>query len=184
MWRFRHGYNHATLSDGPAPFPSEFANQRLQLSKDSFGTTKNLFFERWPQWCDDQHVRGALERSVIFRNAIGHSQVQPFRNYLLYTPSREWEWRRINDYMHCGKCREPLKNCNCEQLNLASPRTLTLRCLDGDFIRGLYGDIRTVDSQRFLRTAKLMDVAYRGIGWPTGRGGYEQARFDPRQQER
>ena len=113
----RGEYSRAVLSEGPTPFPPEFANQRLQLSKGSFGATKNQFLERWPQWREDQHVRGALERTVIFRNAIGHSQVQPFRNYLPRLHDVHPDWSRVrtpskDHWMSFGSARSDLYRYN------------------------------------------------------------------------
>ncbi len=166
----RRRYN-AAVKNGS--FPEDFARRRLELSKFSFGDLKNCFLDIWPQWKEEKTIHEAIERTVIFRNGFGHANVQPFRLYLLYTPN-ENAWKSINKYMRCHKCRNYLKDCQCSQENFGEPRSLKFPCLDEKFRETLYGDIKTIDLECFVPTAKLLSVTYNGMAWET-KEGYEFA---------
>ena len=171
----RNGYNSAYRSG--SAFPKDFATSRLELSRKTFEEVKGIFLKKWPQWKNDGEVHSAIERMVIFRNAIGHAQVQPFRPYLLYTPHGQKALDRIYTYMHCAGCGQLLKNCGCKKKeDLASPRTMKLSFSDRKFVAGLYGDIRTVDGKCFFSTSKLLNVAYQGIAWPLPNGKFHLRR--------
>ena len=157
--------------------PPEFARRRLELGRLTFGTIKNQFLSTWPQWKSSTDIHDAIERVVIYRNGFGHAQVQPFRNYLLYTPSPT-ATKAIREFMKCSICLRRLKNCECERDDMAEPLSLVFRCLDTNFLLQLYGDIRTVDVKCFLPTAKDLDIAYRGVAWPE-REKYVLAQHDP-----
>ncbi len=154
---------------GSSMHPPEFARRRLEAGRLSFGRIKNEFLSAWPQWKDDREIRDAIERVVIYRNGFGHAQVQPFRQYLLYTPTAI-ALEAIREYMRCSICRSQLKNCKCNHEDVAEPLSLVFRCLDSKFLVQFYGDIRTVDVKCFLPTAKELNVAYQGVAWPRGNG--------------
>ena len=154
---------------GSASHPADFARKRLELGRLSFGQIKGRFLGKWPEWKDDQRIHDAVERIVIYRNGFSHAQVQPFREYLLYTPSRS-SIRAIREFMKCAQCYQRLKDCECAPVNMAEPLTLVFRCRDSRFISQLYGDIRTVDLDCFLPTAERLDIAYQGVAWPEEKG--------------
>lgn len=148
--------------------PPEFARKRLELGRLSFGTVKKRFLCEWPEWKESTDIHEAIERIVIYRNGFGHAQVQPFRNYLLYTPA-DSTCKSIREFTRCDRCSLRLKDCECERDDVAEPFTLVFRCLEERFLGELYGDIRRVDEKCFLSTAKKLNVAYRGVAWPIGR---------------
>ena len=153
-------------------WPRDFSTRRLELSGQNFGWLKKEFLKIWPEWCGPSDVREAIERVVIYRNGIAHAQVQPFRPYLLYTPN-DRSWADINAYTRCVRCLEFHKDCACsEPPDQASPPSLTFPFLDQGFVRSLYADIETVDTKCFAPTAEALGVAYKGIAWPDGGGGY------------
>ena len=117
----RARYNAAYKTNGP--WPREFSIERLTLSRESFGSLKNRYLDKWPQW-REHDVHASIERGVLLRNAIGHAQVQPFRPYLLYVPEDE-KWGALEKYFTCQRCCLPLKTCTCEY---ASPPALFLPC--------------------------------------------------------
>ena len=162
----RRQYNQAY---GRENHPREFSRRRLELGRYSFGRIKNRFLCMWPEWKERNNIREAIERAVICRNGFGHAQVQPFRPYLLYTPSVD-SWETIEKYTRCHKCRRFHKDCECTQDDLAEPRTLIFRCLDDQFIDQFYGDIQTIDLDCFLPTARSLSIAYRGVAWPREKG--------------
>ncbi len=170
----RNRYNEAF---GRKNHPSDFAQNRLKLSDLTFGKIKNRFLCHWPQWKEDKNVHEAIERIVIFRNGFGHAHVQPFRDYLLYTPNKN-TWKSINEYTKCHKCLNYHKDCQCSQEDIADPRTLIFHCLDREFLINLYGDIRTIDLKCFVNTAKSLNIAYQGIAWPE-ESGYEIGQNHP-----
>ena len=161
----RRSYNRAY---GVESHPSDFTRERLELGRRSFGRIKNQFLCKWPEWKDRADIHEAMERIVIYRNGFGHAQVQPFRQYLLYTPSQS-AIKGIREFMRCKICHERLKDCECKRDDMAAPFTLLFRCLDREFLAQLYGDIRQVDQECFLATAKQLDVAYQGVAWPGGK---------------
>ena len=162
----RRSYNRAY---GAQNHPVSFARARLELGRLSFGRIKNQFLCKWPEWKDKADIHEAIERIIIYRNGFGHAQVQPFRQYLLYTPSQS-AIKSIREFMRCKICRERLKDCECKRDDMAEPLTLVFRCLDREFLAQLYGDIRQVDQNCFLATARQLDVAYQGVAWPEGEG--------------
>ena len=162
----RAKYNKAY---GSTNHPPEFARKRLERGRLTFGRIKNQFLSKWPQWKLNTDIHDAIERVVIYRNGFGHAQIQPFRQYLLYTPSQT-ATKSIREYMKCSKCLKRLKSCKCTHNDTAEPLSLVFRCLDGNFLSQLYGDIRTVDERCFLPTAKHLNVAYQGVAWPDERG--------------
>ena len=161
----RTKYNKAY---GSAAHPQEFARKRLELGQLTFGNLKNRFFSAWPNWKNDTDIHEAIERVVIYRNGFGHAQIQPFRQFLLYTPTSA-AMNAIQEYMRCSICFECLKNCQCERDNMAEPPSFVFPCLDSKFLRELYGDIRTVDDSCFLPTAQVLNVKYQGVAWPEGK---------------
>ena len=173
----RNGYNIACRSGGD--LPKDFAKKRLELSRETFEAVKKDFLKRWPRWENDPEVYGAIERAVIFRNAIGHAQVQLLRPYLLYTPKPKKEgkeWDVLNQYLSCAACRKLLKDCVCKGDNIGSPRSLKLAFRRGQI--EIYDIIETIDWKCFLPTSQLLNVAYRGIAWPSG-AGFKRPQNDP-----
>ena len=168
----RARYNAA--HEANAPWPRDFSTERLTLSKESFGTLKGRFLDTWPQW-RTHNVHASIERVVLLRNAIGHAQVQPHRSYLLYVPE-DGKWDALEEYFRCERCLQPLKVCTCEH---GFPKALYLPCQESWFVQSLYGDIRSVDMECLLPTAKLLGVEYRGCGWPTANGNYMVSRHCP-----
>ncbi|MDD9962272.1 MAG: hypothetical protein OXU70_09300 [Gammaproteobacteria bacterium] len=158
-----------------ASWPSDFSTRRMELSGRNFGSLKDEFLRTWPQWCDPPDVREALERVVIYRNGIAHAQIQPFRDYLLYTPSAS-SWKKIREYTRCHQCREFHKDCGCDKANQASPPSLIFPFLDSRFLTSLYADVEMVDVNCFAPTAAALGVAYKGIAWPDAHRGYRLAR--------
>ena len=148
---------------GTDPHPSDFSHRRLELGMEDFTVIKDRFLCHWPQWKDHREVRDAIERVVIWRNGLGHANVQPFRGHLLYTPNRT-SWKRIGDYMRCHQCYKYYKDCDCCHENLAEPRSVIVK---DETLRTIYEDIRTVDVECFYPAAKSLDVEYRGLAWPT-----------------
>ena len=169
----RKRYNAAYR--GGQSWPSDFSTRRLELNQKNFGELKDKFLRTWPRCRGPSDVREALERAVIYRNGIAHAQVQPFRDYLLYTPNPT-SWTKIREYTRCDRCREFHKDCNCSRPDQSSPPSLIFRFLDRGFVISLYADIATVDTRCFAPTAQSMRVAYKGIAWPDGSGGYRIAR--------
>ena len=165
-------YNAAHKAN--APWPMEFSIERLTLSKESFGSLKDRFLDKWPQW-RAHDVHASIERVVLLRNAIGHAQVQPLRPYLLYVPE-DGRWGALEKYFTCERCRLPLKTCTCEH---GFPKALYLPCQESGFLLSLYGDIRSVDMECLLPTAKLLGVEYQGCAWPTANGNYTVTRHRP-----
>ena len=151
--------------------PPDFSRKRLEIGVSTFGTIKNRFLQMWPEWKTQQDVHEAIERVVIWRNAFGHAQIQPFRPYLLYTPNTK-SWEAIQRYMRCPTCLKYRQYCQCPKDDFVDPITIKMPCLDETFLVGLYGDIKTVDVQCFLKTAQVLRVRYQGIAWPRGDGSH------------
>ena len=172
--QIRAKYNTAY---GKSAHPPEFARRRLELGQLSFGQIRDRFYKNWPRWKSEREVHEAIERVVIYRNGFAHAQIQPFRNYLLYTPNKS-SLRAIQQFTKCGLCLQYLKECSCKKVDRAEPLTLKLSCLDKGFITQLYGDISTVDLKCFLPTARYLNVAFQGISWPT-RNGHVQGEHQP-----
>ena len=168
----RATYNAAHKAN--APWPMDFSIKRLTLSKESFGTLKGWFLDKWPQW-RTHSVHASIERVVLLRNAIGHAQVQPLRPYLLYVPE-DGKWAALEEYFRCERCHQLLKDCTCEH---ASPKALYLPCQESWFVQSLYENIRIVDMECLLPTAKLLSVEYQGCAWPTANGNYKVSRHRP-----
>ena len=154
---------------GTGSNPSSFSKKRLEIKSLTFAKIRDRFFGLWPQWQRANSIRESIERAVILRNAFSHSQVQPFRNYLLYNPT---SWDSINRHMKCGRCLNYLGNCNCSKVDLAEPRCLKL---DSVVVDGAYEDIKEIDRNCLFPTAVNMGVRYRGIAWPNEIGGFEIA---------
>ena len=153
---------------GKEPHPRDFSRQRLELGRKDFTLVKNLFLSLWTQWNIDGEIRDAIERVVIWRNVLGHANVQPFRGHLLYTPT-EASWRRIHEHMRCHQCYEYHKDCDCEQPERGEPLSITVK---DETLQSIYEDIRTVDVECFYPAAISIDVPYRGVAWPTEEGEY------------
>ena len=152
---------------GKDDHPRDFVRRRLELGRLTFGAIKNRFLCLWPIWRDDPNIRRAIECAVIYRNGFGHSQIQPFRPYLLYTPNED-SIDKINEYMLCNNCMKMSKDCICNKENHADPYTLIFECLDEKFHAQFYQNIKTIDLYCFSPTAKLLDIAYQGVAWPQG----------------
>ena len=168
----RARYNAAFQAGGP--WPGDFTEERLTLSKNSFGSLKNRFLDTWPQW-RAHTVQDAIERVVLLRNAIGHAHVQPYRPYLLYVPE-DGRWPALGANFTCERCRLPLKSCTCAH---ATVKSLILPCREPWFVASLYADIQCVDTQCLLPTAKLLGVEYQGCAWPDGSGSHSVTRHSP-----
>ena len=168
----RARYNAARKANDP--WPRDFSNERLTLSKESFGGLKNRFLDTWPQW-HAHAVHDAIERVVLLRNAIGHAQIQLNRPYLLYVPE-DGRWPVLETYFTCGRCGLRLNSCTCEH---ATPKALRLPCQEPWFVLTLYGDIQSVDTECLLPTAKLLAVEYQGCAWPDASGNYSITRHRP-----
>lgn len=156
---------------GKKKLPKDFARKRLAISRNSFGKIKNRFLEYWPEWKSNEQVLYSIERAVIYRNGFGHANIQPFRQFLLYTPTERMR-NSINEYIRCPDCFNFLKACNCSREGYIEPQALVFRCLDSNFVNNLYQDIQIIDVECFLPTAQKLDIAYKGIAWPTN-SGYE-----------
>ena len=170
----RARYNRAYGSD---KLPSDFSRHRLSRGISSFSRIKDHFLDAWPEWRQQRDVHEAIERTVIWRNAFAHAQVQPYRPYLLHTPDKQ-SWMKIRRYTKCHTCLEYHKDCQCPRDEVADPRTIIMRCLDKEFLKGLYDDIKTVDVRCFSTAAKALKIRYRGLAWPT-RDGYMISRHHP-----
>ena len=153
---------------GKAPHPRDFSRRRLELGSLSFNTIKTRFLDHSPQWKDDRDIRNAIERIVIWRNGLGHANVQPFRGHLLYTPNKA-SWNQIRKYTRCHKCYRYHKHCDCRYEDIAEPYSITIR---HQTLQTIYADIRTIDVECYYRTAMSLDVEYRGVAWPKGDGTY------------
>ncbi len=153
---------------GRGPHPSDFSRKRAKLGKMDFADLKERFLEHWPHWKQNREIWDALERLVLWRNGLGHANVQPFRGYHLYTP-RDASWKRIDAHMRCGQCFKYHGCCACGQEELAQPPTLIVR---SQTLKTIYEDIRTVDVRCFYPTALSLNVAYSGVAWPNEEGEY------------
>ncbi|MXZ90520.1 MAG: hypothetical protein F4W95_10580 [Chloroflexi bacterium] len=150
------------------PYPIDFSRRRMELGMKDFALVKDRFMSHWPRWKQHSEISDAIERVVIWRNGLGHANVQPFRGYLLYTPT-EASWQRIRNYTRCPQCFKYYKDCVCHHEDLAEPYTIKI---DDKTIQTIHEDIRTVDVGCLYPTAVSLDVAYRGIAWPTEGGEY------------
>ena len=148
---------------GKEPHPRDFTRNRLELGKEGFSTVKKKFLKCWPQWNDHKEIIEAIERIVLWRNMLGHANVQPFRGYLLYTPTKD-SLEQIEHHMRCHLCKKYLKDCGCEREDLAKPTTVKV---SDETVLTIYEDIRAVDEQCLRPTAELLDVKYQGIKWPS-----------------
>ena len=159
----RQKYNNAF---GKENHPSDFALERLKIGRCDFSKIKEKFVSILPEEIKAIDVVEAIERSVIYRNAFGHAQVQLLRPFLLYTPKNN-SLDKIKKFTKCGLCGKTLKDCQCEGVGYTEPTTLVLRCLEPNFLKNFYADIRTVDLECFVPTAKHINVKYRGPKWPS-----------------
>ena len=154
---------------GNKPHPSDFSKKRLELGRLELTEVKKKFLCHWPEWNNQVNVKEAIERLVIWRNALGHANVQPFRAHLLYTPN-DASLNRINTYMKCHKCYNYYIDCNCLHTDLAEPTTLIV---DSSTLDTIYTDIRTLDLNCFYLTAQALNVEYLGVAWATFNGQYD-----------
>ena len=161
----RRSYSRAFGKDS---HPSDFSRRRLDFGTRDFIEIKDRFLCHWPKWKDHREVRDAIERVVIWRNALGHANVQPFRNHLLYTP-REAAWKRIRNYARCSQCYRYHEECSCRHDNLAEPQSIVVK---NETLRTVFEDIRTVDVECFYPTAIILNVEYCGVAWPDKDGSY------------
>lgn len=153
---------------GKEPHPRDFSRKRLELGRKDFTAIKERFLTLWPKWKMHGEIKDAIERVVIWRNVLGHANVQPFRGYLLYTPT-EASWKRICEHMRCHQCYKYHKDCSCELQDRTDPYSIIVK---DETIRTIYEDIRTVDVECFYNAAVSIDVAYRGVAWPAEEGEY------------
>ena len=153
---------------GKGPHPRDFSQRRMELGREDFGAIKERFLSRWPELKEDREIRDAIERVVLWRNVLGHANVQPFRGYLLYVPT-EVSWRRIREYMRCHRCHEYLRFCKCEPQDQTDPLSIIVK---DETLQTIYDDIQIVDIECFYPAAVSIDVAYQGVAWPSGEGGY------------
>ena len=157
-------------SFGRGLYPSDFSRKRLEIGKSSFGTTKTQFLRHWPNWAHEEEVSDAIERVVIWRNGLGHANVQPFRDFLLFTPIKT-SLTKIRKYTRCKECNEYLKDCKCAQKDVAEPRSVVV---SRQTLETIFLDIRTVDLNCYYPTAKLLNIEYQGIAWPEKDGAFAQ----------
>ena len=162
----RRRYSQAV---GQEPHPRDFSRRRMELGRKSFGSIKERFLSLWPQWKTPGEIRDAIERVVIWRNVLGHANVQPFRGHLLYTPT-EASWKRMSEYMRCYRCHDYHKNCGCEPQDHADPLSVMVK---DETLETIYEDLYTVDVECFYHAAVSIDVAYRGVAWPSEDGEHE-----------
>lgn len=150
---------------GSGEHPELFARKRLEMSRRSFKQIKNQFLCKWPTWKNHGDVLESIERVEIYRNGFAHANIQLSRPFLLYTPNRGI-WKSIKENMKCRECRKYLKTCKCSNSNFAKPRSLVFRCLDNEFLTSFYGDIKTIDLDCFVPTARILNISYQGVAWP------------------
>ena len=153
---------------GKQPHPREFSRRRMEMGKNDFAAVKDRYWDLWPELRGDPEAVDAIERIVIWRNALGHANVQPFRGHLLYTP-KDRAWERIRNHTRCSQCYLYHKDCDCHLEDIADPPSIVIR---EDSLVGIYEDICTADVQCFFPTAKRMNVEYRGMAWPMPEGGF------------
>ena len=170
----RERYNE---SFGKEKLPLDFAQKRIEISVKTFGNIKIQFLDKWPEFKNDKKVRDSIERVVIYRNGIAHSNIQPLREFLLYLPSNS-TWNSMRVYVKCQDCRDYLMNCKCKDKDYSKPTTFVFRCSDEVFKGSLYGDIESIDTQCFHSIARKLGVHYTGIAWPK-RNGYKITKYTP-----
>lgn len=154
---------------GKTQHPSDFARNRLELGKLDFGRVKERFLDHWPHWKRNIEIHDAIERVVLWRNALGHMNIQPFRDFHLYTPDQR-AWNKIKCYMKCGRCFRYYIKCSCNRVEQSDPPSLVI---DSGTIETIYTDIRKVDLECFYPTAITLDIEYLGVAWPNVDGGFE-----------
>ena len=160
---------------GEKPHPSDFTHARLELGKLDFSQIKDCFAGYWPQICQEKEVADAIERLVLWRNALGHANVQTFRAHLLYTPT-DRNWPRLRAVFRCHKCLEYLENCECSNEDVGEPLSLAIK---QNTIIEIYKDIELVDLRCFFPVACILNVSYRGVAWPKLGGGYVLQEHQP-----
>ena len=153
---------------GKEPHPSDFTDERLKLGQWDFGQIKERFFVYWPELVQQREVRDAIERVVLWRNALGHVNVQQFRSHLLYTP-KDSTWSKMKNFFKCYKCLKYWVSCECHAEDQAVPSTIAIT---SDYIDTIYNDIQLVDLNCLYRVAKLLNVNYMGVAWPVPGGGF------------
>ena len=154
---------------GKAPHPSDFTRARLELGKLDFGEIKERFVAYWPAVVRQREVEDAIERVVLWRNALGHVNVQAFRAHLLYTPT-DRTLRKMQTVFRCGKCLQYWEDCGCpDDRELAEPASIAIT---EEVIDGIYNDIQMADLHCFYPVACLLNVDYTGVAWPVPGGGY------------
>ncbi len=160
-------YNRAY---GKSPLPSDFSTARLELATHSFTKIKDKFLDLWPNWSNNSDVYESMKRVVIMRNALSHAHVQPFRNFLLYSPTN---WDSIDRFMVCGKCLETVGNCSCSRSDRSLPLCMKL---DMNAIYMTFADIKKIDLECLYLTAKKMNIEYQGVAWPDEKGEFTIAK--------
>ncbi|MCY4134641.1 MAG: hypothetical protein OXG30_06965 [bacterium] len=162
--RFRY-----TSAFGRGPHPRDFSRQRMELGKHDFATIKERFLAAVPQLNLGQDTQEAVERVVIWRNMLGHANVQPFRGYLLHTPPPK-KWERISRHLRCPQCLKFYADCGCETHDQSEPLTVKI---EEEALLTILEDVRTVDAQCLYPAAVSIDVPYRGLAWPISGDEYE-----------
>ena len=149
--------------------PSDFTRARLELGKSDFGDVKERFVKDWPEITQQPEVEDAIERVVLWRNALGHVNVQAFRAHLLYTPT-DRTMRKMLSVFRCHNCLEYLETCQCpDDEDRAEPFSLSIT---HEVIDTIYNDIELVDLLCFYPVASVLNAEYRGVAWPTLGGEY------------
>lgn len=150
------------------PHPRDFSRLRMEMGKRDFAAVKDQYLVLWPELRGDPEVVDAIERIVIWRNALGHANVQSFRGSLLYTP-RDGAWEKIQSHTRCFQCYQYHKDCDCRLEDIAYPPSIVIR---EDTLVDIYADIHTADVQCFFPTAKRINIDYRGMAWPMPDGSF------------
>ena len=148
-----------SVAFGEESLPSDFTRARLELGISDFRVVKKRFLGHWPELTRETEILDAIERVVLWRNALGHANVQPFRAHLLYTPTKA-ALDNILTFMKCPDCFVRLADCECPPVAVMDPISLVI---DDEMIRTIYRDIRLVDLRCFRDVASALDVEYRGI---------------------
>ena len=151
---------------GKEPHPTDFTYERLKLGESDFSKVKHRYLSHWPQWRNNRSIWDTIERVVFWRNALGHANVQPFREHLLFTPR---SWKTFNNHFKCHLCLQYHKDCNCVFENISNPKSFAIR---DETLQSIYADIRAIDISCFHPTSELLNIEYRGVAWPTNSGGY------------
>ncbi len=154
---------------GKQPHPSDFSRRRMEMGKHDLVCVKDRYLALWPELRDDPETLDTIERIVVWRNALGHANVQPFRGSLLYTPRGDNAWERIRNHTRCADCFQYHKDCTCQPEDLADPPSILIR---EETLQAIYDDIRAADIECFFPVAVHMNIEYRGIAWPMPDGEF------------